>query len=141
MRVIDVKESKANFRKQFGHDCNGTFSVSIIPTEERIRIATTDSFNSVRVLYVPIELTEYEALGHNRRKINLMSVDRNDVLWDFIWNKDGFWLEIYKDAYRELETRSKQHGTLFTMAEIIFNTKKKRYIIKDYESDLVKIID
>lgn len=139
MKVREIKEMKEKFRKQFGHDCNNTFAVSIIPEKETIRVATIDSFNTVRELYIPVELTPYEDL--NKRKINLGSVDRKDVVWDFIWNKDGFYLETYKNAYRDLETRSKEHGTIFTTAEVVFNTKSKRYIYHSFETDLVPTIE
>ena len=138
IKVIDVTEQKKTFKKVFNNDCMSQFFVCINFEEKKIIVSTIDNYTNVRRLELPFENTWNT---QNLKKLNLSSIGRNHVLWDFIFNKDGFLVKTYKNTYRDLITTSKDHGTVYTMAEIIFKTKRKEFEYFAYETDTITVID
>lgn len=140
IKVIDIVEQKKNFKRMFNNDCcMSSFFVCINFETSKIICSTIDNFNNVRRLEMPFEQEGYEV--RDIRKINLSSIGMNHVVWDFIWNKDGFYFETYKNAYRDLITTSKEHGTVYTMAEVVFKTKRKEFEYFAWETSTIKVID
>lgn len=138
VKVINVAEQKKTFKKVFNNDCMSRFFVCINFEEKKIIVSTIDNYTNVRRLEMPFESTWNT---QNLKKLNLSSIGRNHVLWDFIFNKDGFLAEAYKNTYRDLITTSKDHGTVYTMAEIVFRTKRKEFEYFSYETDTITVID
>ena len=138
IKVINVAEQKKTFKKVFNNDCMSRFFVCINFVESKIIVSTLDNYNNVRRLEMPFENTWNT---QHLKKLNLSSIGRNHVLWDFIFNKEGFLVETYKNTYRDLITTSKDHGTVYTMAEIVFRTKRKEFEYFSYETDTITVID
>lgn len=131
----NLTEAKATFKKTFNKDVTGTLSVQIYPNENRMRIAGFDCFNNLREINLEIEST-----CKFYKTVHISSISKNSCLWDIIWDKGGFVYDTYRNAFSELETRSKTNGTIFTMAEIVFHSKKREYAYMSYECDSIKVV-
>lgn len=139
IKVQNIAEAKQTFKKLFKNDCSDSFTVVIDVADKILYLSTLDSFNNVRRLEIPLEEVNY--VNSNIKRIILSTVHRLDVLWDFIWDKDGFWMETYKDTYPDILSKSKKHGTEYTMAQIVFRTKKKEYSYYSWESYRIQVIE
>ncbi len=56
--------------------------------------------------------------------VYLAFVETNDCVFDLLFDKEGFYVELYPKAYTDLKTVS-VHGVEGFISEVIFKTKRK----------------
>ena len=123
IQLVNVEEAKKKYKDTFNKDVRDAMSVSIHPMENNIRIAAFDRFNNLRELKLE---TESNCTGY--KSVCISSVNKQDVLWDFLFCKEGFWYETYKDTYRGSIKTVSDKGREGFISQIVFHTKKKEYI-------------
>lgn len=123
IQLVNLTEAKKSYKDTFNKDVRDAMTVSIHPTENYIRIAAFDRFNNLRELKLE---TESNCTGY--KSVCISSVGKLDVLWDFLFCKEGFWYETYKDTYRGSIKTVSDKGREGFISQVVFHTKKREYV-------------
>ena len=113
--VENAQAEKQRFKRMFSNV--SSVGVSIIPKGNGVIILRIQSdklcFETRCIDTTPYTSTVY-----------LSFVDINDCLFDLLFAKDGFFMELYPKAYRDIKTISTS-GVEGFISQVIFKTRRK----------------
>lgn len=119
--IENAANEKAKFRKMFKEFTS--LYIMMKPNGNKVDIRFSgESHHGARVELKLVANADYTS--NLRNTIYLPFVDYNDCVFDLIFDKDGFYLELYKNNYQGIKTINEQ-GTEGYISTVIFKTRRK----------------
>ena len=117
--VENAANEKAKFRKIF-KDFSSLF-VCITPKGDKATI----KFSGETLRGQRAEMTVIASNTSNLRyNIYLPFVVYTDCVFDLIFDKDGFFIEAYRDCFKDIRVTTKE-GTPGYISQVVFKTRRK----------------